>query len=191
MNIFIDGTWTTKLDHSNIYRLYEDLGGYYFPGPGTKSWFLDKILGGLGGLGTQDIVDKAFQTYIDNYEGGPINIFGFSRGAAAARMLAAKLSDKGGKVTFLGCFDTVGAFGIPLWFWPFTIYDDMFTDTEVNANVRRAAHAVALDEPRATFTGTPMKKREGIVSKGFHGDHPYVGFSRETYLWMRKQFKNR
>jgi len=58
-----------------------------------------------------DILDKATENlrkYADNKE--EIYIFGFSRGAAIARMFAAKISiEMDVKVKFLGVFDTVSA----------------------------------------------------------------------------------
>jgi len=184
MNIFIDGTWNTPRDRSNVTRLHEKYGGHYFPGPGTKGFFLDRILGGAFGLGTEALADKAYNCYLKNYSGGPIQIFGFSRGATAARRLAFKIAVKGGKVDFLGCFDTVGALGVPLSFWPFTFYDDIFIDTEVHPNVLRAAHALALNERRNSFQNAPMAPRQGIVERGFAGDHWYVGSSGDTFAWM-------
>jgi len=184
VNIFIDGTWNTPRDRSNITRLHEKYGGEYFAGPGTKAFFLDRILGGAFGLGTNDIVDKAYAAYEGRRSGDQVQIFGFSRGAAAARMLAARIC-KTGTVAFLGCFDTVGAFGIPVNILgiPFQKIN-LFHDMHVSEKVHYAAHAQALLERRPAFVGTPMKARPGVVQKGFAGDHWYVGSSDETLAWM-------
>lgn len=184
MNIFIDGTWNTPKDSSNITRLHKKMGGHYFPGPGTKEFFLDRILGGAFGFGTEALADKAYNCYVKEYGGGPVNIFGFSRGATAARRAAFKIASKGGKVSFLGCFDTVGALGVPLSFWPFTFYDDIFIDTKIHPNIQRVAHALATDEHRNSFQNAPMTPRQGVIQKGFKGDHWYVGCSDETLEWM-------
>jgi len=185
MNIFIDGTWKTPKDRSNIVRLHEKLGGHYFSGPGTKAFFLDKILGGAFGLGTDEIVDKAYAVYQARPPRASVRVFGFSRGAAAARMLAARICKEGGRVAFLGCFDTVGAFGIPVNILgiPFQKIN-LFTDMKVSSRVGYAAHAQALKEERAAFQGTPMIERAGVMQKGFDGDHWHVGASDETLEWM-------
>lgn len=190
MNILIDGTWYTPKNKSNIYRLHKKYGGHYFAGPGTKGFFLEKIFGGAFGSGTSDIVDKAYETYLENYIGGELNIFGFSRGAAAARMLAAKLAKKGTAVSFLGCFDTVGAFGIPVNIFgiPFQKIN-LFSDMHVNDNVKQAAHAMALDEDRGAFQNTPMESREGIIQKGFDGNHEKIGNGDQSFNWMVEQFE--
>lgn len=187
-NIYIDGTWKKPKDHTNIHKLYQQYGGTYFKGPGNGekyAWFT-KLFGGLFGLGVQQIVDDAFKVAV-TYE--TVNIFGFSRGAAAARMLAGMLAEKGREVHFLGCFDTVGAFGIPIDIFgiPFQKIN-LFHDMHVHPNVIYAAHAQALEEKQPAFVGTPMEPRKGIIQKGFKGDHSYVGSSYETLRWMINQF---
>jgi len=184
MNIFIDGTWNTPKDNSNIARLHKTHGGEYFPGPGTGSFFMERVLGGAFGAGTDAIVDRAYKACSE-----PLNIFGFSRGAAAARVLAARWCAEGGTVAFLGCFDTVGAFGIPVNILgiPFQKIN-LFKDMRVNENVLRAAHVTALDEHRSAFVNTPMEEREGVTQTAVHGDHWYVGSSDETLGWMERQF---
>jgi len=189
MNIFIDGTWNTPKNNTNIHKLYKKYDGYYFPGPGTKAFFLDRILGGAFGKGTEDLAEQVHRFIIKNYRKGPLNIFGYSRGATASRRVCYMITKKGGKVDFLGCFDTVSALGVPFGFWPFTTYDDLFMDTEVHPNVIRAAHVMAKDEHRASFKNTPMDERDGIVQRGFSGDHSVMGNSSITLKWMIDQFE--
>jgi uncharacterized protein (DUF2235 family) len=192
MDIFIDGTWCTEKDNSNVYKLYKDLGGRYYRGPGTRAFFLDKILGGVFGLGTASIVDKAFEDFKESYEGGPIRIIGYSRGAAAARMLANEICKLGHEVEFLGCFDTVGAFGVPVNILGIKFQEiNLFADMVVNDNVKRAVHLVSLDEYKpAAFASTPMRDRWGITTVPFHEDHAYVGKSEETYSHMLYEIKD-
>lgn len=189
-NIFIDGTWSTSEDNTNITRLHQLLGGRYYPGPGTDNSILDRIIGGAFGKGTGDIVDRAFDDLQKDLPADELNIFGFSRGACAARMLAAKLADDGVIVNFLGCFDTVGAMGIPVNILgiPFQKIN-LFTDMKVHENVLRAAHAVALHEDRSAFVSTPMEPRDGIAHRGFPGDHGEIGSGDETLAWMLEQFE--
>jgi len=192
-NIFIDGTWNVPEDKSNVYKLYELYGGTYFSGPGTMALvgdnpFISRWLGGAFGFGTSAIVDKAYNTLTG--ETGEINLFGFSRGAAAARMLAAKLAEEGRIVSFLGCFDTVGSFGIPINILgiPFQTIN-LFKDMKVHDNVLRAGHAMAADEKRGAFQNTGMEVRDGIAQRHFRGDHWHVGSSDTTYHWMIDQWK--
>jgi len=189
MNILIDGSWNTPANNTNIYKLYKKYGGQYFSGPGTKAFFLDRVLGGAFGRGTEALAEEAYKYYVDNYRSGAINLFGFSRGAAAVRKTASMITGKGGKVEFLGCFDTVGALGVPFSFWPFEYYDDLFINTEVHPNVLKAAHAMALDEKRNAFQNTPMDERDGIIERGFSGNHSYIGSAAETLKWMIDQFE--
>ena len=199
MNLYIDATWYTPKDKSNVYRFHQKYGGHYFAGPGTKGFFLERLFGGAFGSGSSDIAEKVYQTYLENYTGGEINIIAASRGAAIARMVAAKLAEKGTVVNFIGCFDTVGAFGIPVNFLfipskylpKFLRFQEinLFTDMKVHESVKRAAHAMALDEDRHAFQNTPMEPREGIVQKGFRGDHEKIITGDETFNWMVEQFE--
>ena len=195
-NIFIDGTWNVPKDKSNVYKLWEELGGDYHSGPGTKALWGDtptfsKWFGGAFGFGTQTIVDKAFDNLMSGSEPSKINIFGFSRGAAAARMLAGQLSAINWEVNFLGCFDTVGGFGIPFDILgiPFQSIN-LFSDMKIHPNVFRASHAMAAGEKRHTFKNTGMELRAGVTQRHFKGDHWEIGSGDATYQWMLDQFNN-
>lgn len=188
MNIFCDGTWNGPGSGTNVKRLHNILGGYYFAGPGTSKG--TRLVGGIFGYGVADIVTRVHTKFLLEYEDGPINIFCYSRGGVAGRRFADDLAKEGHIITFLGVFDTVGSLGVPLGFWPFTIYDDYFMDHDIHPNILRAAHAIALDEHSPVFVSTPMNSREGIIEKGFAGDHGYVGRSDETLGWMLNQFAN-
>lgn len=229
-NVFIlmDGTWNdeTGKDDSqevtNIVKLYRLLGedsetqiSRYFRGIGNdednKLW--NRITQGAFGSGEQRIRDDAYTMICKNYHPGDrIFIFGFSRGAASARMLASDLHKKGipeeitittkpyanrqGKYTeyrfvnyeakgkkhpvdveFLGVWDTVFAFGIPVKILgiPFHKYD-LFKDKTVAKNVKRAVHLVAIDETRNPFQPTLMNYDPAVVHEvWFPGVHTDVG----------------
>jgi uncharacterized protein (DUF2235 family) len=105
--LFIDGTWNRPdAEHpTNVLRLsrcvmHSDADGYpqqviYSPGVGAGrgnnrlARRMDRLLGGALGWGLTDIIEEAYRNLVFAYEpGDEIYIFGFSRGAFAARSLA-------------------------------------------------------------------------------------------------------
>ncbi|QHG16654.1 DUF2235 domain-containing protein [Nostoc sp. ATCC 53789] len=88
-------------------------------------------------------------------------------------------------ITLLGCFDTVGALGIP-GIPAFSKLSEQlnkryrFHDTTLNKCVQNALHAVAIDEIREVFDVTPMTKHpdaenQRVIQKWFPGAHGCVG----------------
>jgi uncharacterized protein (DUF2235 family) len=114
--LLIDGTWNsaargTFRDTTNIFRLNHALDTadkdgnpqvtFYIPGPGTRGW-TDKPLGGLFGAGIDEIIKEAYVNIASNYDdpddehdSDRIYLFGFSRGAVAARALSGLISKCG------------------------------------------------------------------------------------------------
>ena len=106
------------------------------------------------------------------------------------------------KVAFLGCWDTVGALGIPDKTSLFSLdrlsrekYE--FHDTTLGRHIARAAHAVAIDERRKEFQPTLMERPKSSTATKlrevwFAGDHGCVGggswekrgLSNITLRWM-------
>jgi uncharacterized protein (DUF2235 family) len=91
--VFLDGTWNTVNDDTNVWRMKSlcalgpDQLSYYSTGVGTV--FGEKLIGGGFGYGLDDEVIRAYQWISENYlPGDRIFIFGFSRGAFTARSLA-------------------------------------------------------------------------------------------------------
>ena len=87
------------------------------------------------------------------------------------------------EIRFLGLWDTVDAYGVPIdelkhgfdfWIWPLK-----FGDRELSPKVRRACHALAIDDERRTFH--PMlwnesnEKTDRITQLWFTGMHSNVG----------------
>lgn len=102
-------------------------------------------------------------------------------------------------IAFLGVWDTVGALGIPLtglrWL---TRRDDVFHDTQLSRSVKRAFHAVAIDERRGPFKPTLWETRPApgqIVEQAwFAGVHSDVGggyadrkLANITFQWMARR----
>ena len=89
------------------------------------------------------------------------------------------------KITLLGCWDTVGALGIPDKI-PLIPIDNLlrkryeFHNTELGTQIERALHAVSIDERRKEFEATLMQREAGntttqLVQTWFPGDHGCVG----------------
>ena len=102
-------------------------------------------------------------------------------------------------VEFLGVWDTVGSLGIPLtglrWF---TRRDDQFHDTKLSRLVKRAYHAVSIDERRGPFKPTLWEKQpdsdQKVEQAWFSGVHSDVGggyddraLANITFQWMAKR----
>ncbi len=183
--ICIDGTMNTGglVNQTNVWKLYSSLPpgqkALYLEGVGSgnEGNWLTRVLGATGGYGADAKRDEAHTWLCENFEpGDEIFIFGFSRGAAIARMLAAKIGENadlwgGVGVKLLGCFDTVEAFGVA------GNEINLFKDSHVSPCVKNALHLVAIDERRRAFWPTLMNQRPGIEEIWFAGDHSDVGGS--------------
>ena len=237
--VFMDGTWNDENGvgndgiTTNIYKLFRALDGdltnnsiphvithqkhvaLYYRGIGNDddnnmvgSWFK----GAFGGS-EKRIRDSAYCGIVEHYRKGDIiSIFGFSRGAATARMLAADLHKEGivasievhtkeeenestGKIEkvykryddksdeklmeievgFLGVFDTVGAFGIPVDIGFGFQKLNLFKNLDVAPNVKKVVHCVSIDESRDPFIPTLCNKAEHVDEVWFAGVHSDLG----------------
>jgi uncharacterized protein (DUF2235 family) len=108
----------------------------------------------------------------------------------------------------LGCFDTVGALGIPLVpalkkFEGQLKARYKFHDTTLNKDIENALHAVAIDEIREVFDVTLMKKNPDAPNQKlrqvwFPGEHgcigggtpEYRGLSDAVLKWMLDQISD-
>jgi uncharacterized protein (DUF2235 family) len=99
--VFLDGTWEVSDSDTNVWRLRclcspKDESGveqltYYDPGVGTT--FGTRLRGGAFGYGIDMFVCSAYDWLMEKYvEGDELFIFGFSRGAFAARSLSGLIS---------------------------------------------------------------------------------------------------
>jgi uncharacterized protein (DUF2235 family) len=100
-------------------------------------------------------------------------------------------------IHFVGVWDTVGALGIPqnLLNQLFNPFQDGFHDTSLGHLVRRAVHAVAIDEKRKAFAPTLWDDDPRVTQVWFAGVHSDVGggyndtpagrkLGAITLLWM-------
>jgi hypothetical protein len=150
------------------------------------------------------------QLVLDWKPGDIVSIFGFSRGAACARMLANDLARHGIPATldvtrklwngefrisrcsiprgaprvpvpvaFLGLWDTVGSFGVPLDIGPLPFGKiNLGKDLALAPNVERAVHCVALDEDRTAYEVVPLAGSPEVVEEvWFAGVHSDIGGS--------------
>ena len=109
-------------------------------------------------------------------------------------------------ITLLGCWDTVGALGIPDKL-PGIKLDQAFKDryrwldSNLGKHVQAALHAVAIDERRKEFEHTPMYRglpEQVLREVWFPGDHGCVGggvehkepLSRTALEWMLEQIRD-
>jgi len=226
--ILMDGTWNDEQADAddavtNIVKMRrlladdcDEQATRYFRGVGNNEdngvW--GRFREGTFGHGERRIRKFAYATVARLYRPGDhLYIFGFSRGAASARMLASDLAKNGipnefeiilkpyankqtknieygfeelrvinkntneVKVDFLGVWDTVYAFGIPMRLLgiPFHKYD-LFRDKKIALNIRYAVHVVAIDETRDPFQPALMDHAQGNIHEvWFPGVHSDVG----------------
>jgi hypothetical protein len=128
-----DGTWNSEKDageydkNTNVVRFKDQYAGtkFFYKGVGTKHGTLGKFFGGAFGVGGHERIEEASKDVAAQFAKGDrdIDIVGFSRGAALAAHFANVIGDDGVKVNgarekptvrFLGVFDVVAAFGIPV-----------------------------------------------------------------------------
>lgn len=126
---------------------------------------------------------------------------------AAIEQFRAKYSQVA-PITLLGCWDTVGALGVPNLTYGLPL-DQLFNqdkyrfhDTKLGEQIEHAAHAIAIDEYRTTFDVTLMERQPGdhrpLHQVWFPGDHGCVGggtketapLSNAALLWMIEQAKS-
>jgi hypothetical protein len=199
---------TGEFDASLCKRYGERQLGLYYAGVGNKydNNPLLEVLGLATGAGADDIIERAYLDLIRVYRPGDrVVITGFSRGAAIARLLARMVDARGAPrsvwtlylfgqhrniwmssvknrvpITVLGCWDTVGAFGVAKTMFGINFQQlNMGKDLSVPDNVQQAYHMVALDERRDSFEPTLMDpdpiRPERIVEVWFPGDHANIG----------------
>jgi hypothetical protein len=196
----LNATFSKRYDEKQIALYFSGVGNRFDNNP------IIQVLGGATGLGAASVVSQAYLDVMRIYRPGDrIFLFGFSRGAAIARLLARAIDQRGvpktvwtlrvlGRhwtiktsglaakvpITVLGCWDTVGAFGIGKNIAGIEFQKmDLFKDLTVPDNVEQAYHMVAMDEMREEFQPTLMEPNPvapgRIVEVWFSGDHANIG----------------
>ncbi len=154
---------------------------FYYSGVGTRGNWLSKVINSAfappyGDI--EDIMKEANNDLEEHYhEGGEIFVFGFSRGAAIARMFASKCAKKDIKITFLGVFDTVAATRGSLDLNPNTYpaSDIVFENGTIGQHVSEALHLLAIDEKRIAFQPTLFNEGARTQEIWFAGVHSDIG----------------
>ncbi len=96
-------------------------------------------------------------------------------------------------IAFVGVWDTVAAYGLPIdeltrgisdWIWPLSLPDRV-----LNPRVRKARHAVALDDERTTFHPV-LWTEEGEEEKRGTDDKLWVRDQRIAQVWFAGMHAN-
>ena len=169
----------------------------YVRGVGTDGMATTNIANQLFAFSVTRILDETWEQLLGLLAGHdgrsviPIDIVGYSRGAALSRIFANRIQDhmlaRGRlhvvdhrnqvrvdtclQLRFMGLFDTVAQFGLPG-------EDNAPHDFSIHPDWQRVAHAVAMHEDRALF---PLHSLYGsyhldqVVERGFLGNHADIG----------------
>ncbi|MFQ5346201.1 MAG: phospholipase effector Tle1 domain-containing protein, partial [Mariprofundus sp.] len=212
-----DGTWNEDEEEgvseheTNVVKFRDIYEGpvEYRAGVGTRYGAVGKVLGGVFGMGGQSRIEEMYNALKENWQRGDqvIDIIGFSRGAALAMHFANILGQEGIKlddgsvvkpdIRFLGVWDIVGSFGIPIDF--IINFHDInlgFIIDKVPDCVQHCFHAMALDERRQTFDVTRLdvgNANPHVEEMWFRGVHSDVGGGNDNIArsnialqWMLK-----
>ena len=184
-----DGTWNSEKDageydrNTNVVRFKDLYTGpkFFYKGVGTKHGFLGKFAGGAFGVGGQDRIEDAKKDMAKQFAANDriIDIVGFSRGAALAVHFANVIADDGVRVNgvlerppvrFLGVWDVVAAFGIPVNLGFNFNRINLGYKLGLSKGVQGCYHALALDESRQAFRPTRVVGGCEVWFRGVHSD---------------------
>ncbi len=209
-----DGTWnedepgtTADTNVVKFRNLYQANGEKveYVEGVGTKFGTLGRVLGGVFGAGGKSRIEEMYERLEGHWGRGRREI-GFSRGAALAVHFANVIEEVGvageevPEIRFLGLWDVVGSFGVPINF--VLKFQDINPgyDLATPPLVAKCCHAMALDERRQTFRVTRQNRpndRPNVEELWFRGVHSDVGggngntsLSNISLKWMLQRAKN-
>ena len=210
-----DGTWNRdkvdSIEDTNVVKFRDSYAGRceYIQGVGTRYGLIGTILGGLFGFGGFVRTGEMYDRLVTNWENGDkeIDVIGFSRGAALAVNFCNVVNELGIRsaidpaekpvIRFLGVWDVVGSFGIPI--------NLVFNFQEINIgynltvpdNVQQCFHAMALNERRQAFSVTRLdisSQKQNIEELWFRGvpndvggGYGNLGLSNIALRWMMEE----
>lgn len=170
----------------NTHHCFDDQIPLYYSGVGTRGYTRHlKAAMGLGAM--RDIYSMAYEDLVKIHnEGDKLYVFGFSRGAATARLFCSYLFNNPidgvvPQVEFLGVFDTVceslaigGGVGVsdaP------RVLDVNGKDGSLPDNVARAVHLISIDDYRGPFTPTLFNhdEKDRVTEVWCPGVHSDIG----------------
>lgn len=195
-----DGTWNSEKDagrydqNTNVVRFKDQYAGtrFFYQGVGTRHGTLGKFFGGAFGVGGRERIAAATRDVTAQFARGDrdIDIVGFSRGAALAAHFANVIAAEGvlvngvrerPPVRFLGVFDLVAAFGIPINLPGFNFNRiNLGYRLGLSPGVKYCYHALALDEARQAFRPTRLRGRHS-QEVWFRGVHSDVGGGNDNH----------
>lgn len=167
-----------NLNHKRGVTKIPQQQSFYYSGVGTRgNWFKRAFNSAFSPAygEMKDILAEANDDLAKYYNSGDeIYIFGFSRGAAIARIFAAHLMKP---IKFLGVFDTVAATKGSLDLNPntFPASGIVFENDILADHVEQAVHLLALDEQRLAFQPTLFNHDRRIEEVWFAGSHSDIG----------------
>jgi RHS repeat-associated protein len=208
--VAFDGTGNYKglTPATNVERLFKAYRkqGNYYPGVGSRWW--SKISGGLHGLGGEVRAENAWRDLVEHYKNmtddqmakDPVDIIGFSRGAALARHFANIIYQRGDPRRYQreimsyqprsrrwtvvqgermsGCPMPIRFLGIFDTVASFGVPGDRRNigyDLSIPPNVQNVRHAISRDESRSLFPLTRIKSTATRIERMFPGVHSDVG----------------
>jgi T6SS, Phospholipase effector Tle1-like, catalytic domain/PilZ domain len=170
--------------------------------PGDKIFFVGAGLGAFNLRRLADMIDRVGLLEPENIN-DLAEVFEYSQipiealDTPAAQMIFEKLKGRRISIDFLGCWDTIGSYGLPTpglnrisqsWM--------MLHDHKINRNVKAAYQALALDEPRRRFqpglwTGSQSPDKQIVEQVWFCGSHENIvgglrdsGLSDIALIWL-------
>ncbi len=215
-----DGTWNEDLEDSNKEtNVRKFLQVYtagtpeenYIEGVGTRFGVIGRVMGGVFGAGGKTRIEEMYEKLVFNWQNGDheIDIIGFSRGAALAVHFANLVANYGVRfgdshvtpnIRFLGVWDIVGSFGIPINFvLNFQDVNIGYDISSVDKKIEHCFHAMAMHENRQTFDLTRLNasnQASNVEETWFRGVHTDVGggqgnskLANITLVWMLEKAK--
>jgi len=146
---------------------------FFEPGVGTRLGRVGRVFGGAFGAGGRVRISEAKAAAKKRYAAGDpdVDIVGFSRGAALALHFANVLHGEKIPVRFLGVWDIVAAFGVPVSLGPIPFQRiNLGYKLTLPDNVKYCFHAMAMDERRPAFIVTRVDNGYQVWFRGVHSD---------------------
>jgi uncharacterized protein (DUF2235 family) len=172
--VMFDGTWNNEKTRTNVVRMREAIASsgkddpeqpcFYDPGVGTH-WY-DRITGGAFGRGLSDNIQEGYQWLAQKYQAqDEIYVFGFSRGAYAARSLV-------GLIRKCGILNSADSQRVERAY-------DLYRDKDVAPDDAKAVDFRTIEsrEVRVKFIGV----WDTVGALGIPASH--VPFGRGHYQW--------